>query len=62
MLLGTNKKEENEEEGKKGWVLDNRYRVGEQLGKGSYGVVYRAVDGSSKQVVAVKEFVKGNLH
>jgi eukaryotic-like serine/threonine-protein kinase len=39
-----------------GWVLNDRYRLESKIGKGSHGIVYRAVQLDSTQSVAIKIF------
>jgi formylglycine-generating enzyme required for sulfatase activity len=36
------------------WTLGERYRVGREIGRGSYGVVHRAIDLQSGQEIALK--------
>lgn len=40
---------------RKGELLNNRYRIVDQLGEGGFGAVYRAEDTSLKTAVAIKE-------
>lgn len=41
-------------------ILNDRYRLEEELGKGSYGRVHRCYDTLKKEELAVKEFLRGN--
>jgi PAS domain S-box-containing protein len=43
-----------------GQALDRRYHLGEQIGAGGYGVVYRAVDAETGAAVAIKVFRPAN--
>jgi len=36
------------------WTLGERYRVGREVGRGSYGVVHRAIDLRSGREIALK--------
>lgn len=36
-------------------VLGNRYKVSEEVGKGSYGIVYKARNQENEEIVAIKE-------
>ncbi len=39
-----------------GKMLNNRYVVGKVLGKGGFGITYKALDNKEKKIVAVKEY------
>ena len=38
-------------------VIANRFQVLEQVGRGGYSYVYKAIDIKSKQLVAIKQFI-----
>ncbi len=44
-----------------GTVLENRYIIGESVGSGGFGIIYKAYDTKLETIVAVKEFFVSRL-
>ena len=44
-----------------GLLLNNRYIIGESIGAGGFGIIYKAWDTKLENIVAVKEFFASRL-